>query len=242
MQGICREEFGGRDWHRKGPTGEGVDAGSSLEHGLIGPPGVKEQRLVSWAQGQLICSIVCRRGWFGSNYRAGITVRILHSENERTCGALSTDSGRKHGSERASRQESGDKAGKCWSAGLDLPWDLLHFCASYQPGLLARPSHDSCSCWGGEGAAGSGGKHIPWEIRSEIAPNPDHPAPALHMASPLCKQGRAEPSLRRSHSHAGFGKDFICSDDTMELESIMLRKINHSEKGKYHMISLIYGI
>lgn len=53
-----------------------------------------------------------------------------------------------------------------------------------------RPSHDSCSCWGGEGAAGSGGKHIPWEIRSEIAPNPDHPAPALHMASPLCKQGR----------------------------------------------------
>lgn len=53
-----------------------------------------------------------------------------------------------------------------------------------------RPSHDSCSCCGGEGAAGSRGKHIPWEIRSEIAPNPDHPAPVLHMASPLCKQGK----------------------------------------------------
>lgn len=51
-----------------------------------------------------------------------------------------------------------------------------------------RPSHDTCSCFGGEGAAGSRGKHIPWEIRSEIAPNPDRPAPALHMASPSCKQ------------------------------------------------------
>lgn len=54
-----------------------------------------------------------------------------------------------------------------------------------------RPSHDSCFCCGGEGAAGSRGKHIPWEIRSEIAPNPDCPAPALHVASPLCKQGKA---------------------------------------------------
>lgn len=27
--------------------------------GAISPPGVKEQRLVSWAQSQLICSIVC---------------------------------------------------------------------------------------------------------------------------------------------------------------------------------------
>lgn len=27
--------------------------------GSVSPPGVKEQRLVSWAQGQLLCSIVC---------------------------------------------------------------------------------------------------------------------------------------------------------------------------------------
>lgn len=53
-----------------------------------------------------------------------------------------------------------------------------------------RPSHDSCSCCRGEGAAGSRGKHIPWESRSEIAPNPDRPAPALRLACPLCKQGK----------------------------------------------------
>ncbi|XP_032215805.1 uncharacterized protein LOC116599980 [Mustela erminea] len=214
--------------------------------GSVSPSGVKEQRLVSWAHGQ---QKKAGEADLQSCCRAGITVQVLRSEakaepksklireRETTHRALRTDSGRKEGTERATRT---------WSAGLgggggDLPWDLLHFWAQYParaaPALDAtlslppkprvcglfiivaprlwerRPPALGTKVTQGEGAAGSRGKHIPWEIRSEIAPNPDRPAPALRLACPLCKQGKAEPSLRRFHSHTGLGADFICGED-----------------------------
>lgn len=46
-------------WNRKGRVWKGVDIAPSTQLGLPQPPGVKEQRLVSWSQSQLISSIVC---------------------------------------------------------------------------------------------------------------------------------------------------------------------------------------
>jgi len=50
-------------------VGEGVAIAPLPSLGSVSPPGVKEQRLVSWAQSQPICSSVCSGHTLGQQSR-----------------------------------------------------------------------------------------------------------------------------------------------------------------------------